>query len=236
MKSHLRWYCCDRKSRAVCALKSYARKARIRTVAASNNRDHARNLSLRMLVVTFSRSHVNIARATTSQSLLLLLARATYIMVLFFTHMPFVVNHTINATPPERLQQYHHECLVGFAIVSRSRCLETADRENTLFHFFVYSKSWTHTDIHNIGYKTHRGSALTNCYRRSAMTLNCGYFRLTASQLLLTCAKILGASSAATGFWAKITRFTKKFTRSEKTSLDLKILRRILQFCLKFYK
>jgi len=27
-------------------------------------------------------------------------------MVLFFTHIPFVVNHTINTTPPERLQQY----------------------------------------------------------------------------------------------------------------------------------
>jgi len=26
-------------------------------------------------------------------------------MVLFFTHIPFVVNHTINATPPEGLQQ-----------------------------------------------------------------------------------------------------------------------------------
>jgi len=26
-------------------------------------------------------------------------------MVLFFAHIPFVVNHTINATPPERLQQ-----------------------------------------------------------------------------------------------------------------------------------
>jgi len=34
-----------------------------------------------------------------------LLARATHMMVLFFTHIPFVVNHTINATPPERLQQ-----------------------------------------------------------------------------------------------------------------------------------
>jgi len=32
-------------------------------------------------------------------------SRATYIMVLFFAHIPFVVNHTINATPPERLQQ-----------------------------------------------------------------------------------------------------------------------------------
>jgi len=55
--------------------------AKLRTVAASNNRDHA------------------------SQSLLLLLARATFIMVLFFAHIPFVVNHTFNATPPERLQQ-----------------------------------------------------------------------------------------------------------------------------------
>jgi len=28
-------------------------------------------------------------------------------MVLFFTHIPFVVNHTFNATPPERLHQDH---------------------------------------------------------------------------------------------------------------------------------
>ena len=28
-------------------------------------------------------------------------------MVLFFAHIPFVVNHTINATPPERLQHYY---------------------------------------------------------------------------------------------------------------------------------
>jgi len=56
--------------------------AKLRTVAASNNRDHA------------------------SQSLLLLLARLTYIMALLFAHIPYVVNHTINATPPERLQHY----------------------------------------------------------------------------------------------------------------------------------
>jgi len=37
--------------------------------------------------------------------------------------------------------------------------------------FLIYSKSWTHTDIDNIGYKTHRISALTDYYRRSAMTL-----------------------------------------------------------------
>jgi len=80
--------------------------ANLRTVAASNNRDHARNLSSRTLVIMFNRSHVNIGKAYTSQSLLLLLARATHIMVLCFTHIPFVVNHTINATPPERLQQH----------------------------------------------------------------------------------------------------------------------------------
>jgi len=60
---------------------------KLRMVAASKNRDHA------------------------PQSLLLLLARATYTMVLFFMHIPFVVNHTINATPPERLQQYHN-CMI----------------------------------------------------------------------------------------------------------------------------
>jgi len=54
--------------------------AKLRTVAASNNRDHARNLSYYCVL-------------------------AAYIMVLFFTHIAFVVNHTIIATPPERLQQ-----------------------------------------------------------------------------------------------------------------------------------
>jgi len=55
--------------------------AKLHTVVASNNRDHA------------------------PQSLLVLLAHVTYIMTLFFTHILFVVNHTINATPPKRLQQ-----------------------------------------------------------------------------------------------------------------------------------
>jgi len=55
-----------------------------------------------------------------SQSLLLLLARATHIMVLFFTHIPFVVNRTINATPPKRLQQYFQEATF---IASRKRLL-----------------------------------------------------------------------------------------------------------------
>jgi len=81
--------------------------AELRTVVASSNTDHDRNLSSRTLAIMFDRSHVDIGRASKSQSLLLLLARATPMMVLFFTHIPFVVNHTINATSPERLQQLH---------------------------------------------------------------------------------------------------------------------------------
>jgi len=54
--------------------------AKLHTVAASNNRDHA------------------------PQSLLLLV-RATYTWVLFFAHIPFVVNRTFNTTSTERLQQ-----------------------------------------------------------------------------------------------------------------------------------
>jgi len=38
---------------------------------------------------------------------LLLLVRATYIWVLCFAHIPFVVNRTFNAMPTERLQQYN---------------------------------------------------------------------------------------------------------------------------------
>jgi len=33
-------------------------------------------------------------------------------MMLFFAHIPFVVNHTINATPPKRLQ-HCNENLMG---------------------------------------------------------------------------------------------------------------------------
>jgi len=47
-----------------------------------------------------------------------MLVRATYVWVLFFAHIPFVVNRTFNATPTERLQQYssfradHSHCLL----------------------------------------------------------------------------------------------------------------------------
>jgi len=43
-------------------------------------------------------------RSPDDEITLLLLVRATYIRVLFFAHIPFVVNRTFNATPTERLQ------------------------------------------------------------------------------------------------------------------------------------
>jgi len=57
-------------------------------MAASHNRDHS--------IIACSR-HIHI--------------------FLFFAHIPFVVNHTINATPPESLQQY--QCCVIFACFLR---------------------------------------------------------------------------------------------------------------------
>ena len=86
--------------------------AELRTVAASNNRDHpTRSLSSSQFASTINCSPGSQALLEVTHQdhtigiTLLLLLRATYIMVLFFTHIPFVVNHTINATPPERLQQ-----------------------------------------------------------------------------------------------------------------------------------
>ena len=119
--------------------------AKLRTVAASNNRDHARNLSSRTLVIMFNRSHVNIGRAATSQSLLLLLARATLMMVLFFTHIPFVVNHTINATPPERLQHHHYQdvqrhwqnAATAFSKLVYYKCLTLSLRERIKKQFSI---------------------------------------------------------------------------------------------------
>ena len=89
--------CCDRKSRAAYA-QSFAlwQQATIEFTC----HDH----SPRTLVVTFNGSQVNIGRASTPRSLFYCLFAPHICMVLFFTHIPFVVNHTINATPPERLQ------------------------------------------------------------------------------------------------------------------------------------
>ena len=77
-------------------------------------REITRSLLLSPLVRT-----INCSLALPSQALLevtrldhsigitlLLLVCATYVWVLFFTHIPFVVNRTMNVTPIERLQ--HH--------------------------------------------------------------------------------------------------------------------------------
>jgi len=53
-------------------------------------------------------------------------------MVLFFTHIPLVVNHTINATPPERLQQ--HASLPFYNELHRSHvlCVKAELRTSTI--------------------------------------------------------------------------------------------------------
>jgi len=93
-------YCCDRKSRA-----AYAQSFALwqQETMEFTCHDH----SLGTLDTMFNRSHVKIGRASMPQSLFYCLFAPHICMVLFFTHIPFLVNHTINATPPERLQQYH---------------------------------------------------------------------------------------------------------------------------------
>jgi len=49
---------------------------------------------------------------------LLLLARATYIWVLFFVHIPFMVNRTFNATPTERDDVITYKHSVGRGVSS----------------------------------------------------------------------------------------------------------------------
>jgi len=81
--------------------------AKLHTEAASNNRDHATQ-SLFAYACRYVQSFTSQCRQSfhVAISLIIACSRHAYIMVLFFTHIPFVVNHTINATPPERLQQH----------------------------------------------------------------------------------------------------------------------------------
>jgi len=51
---------------------------------------------------------------------LLLLVRVTYIL-LFFAHIPFMVNHTFNAAPPERLQ-HMLICFMGETNLEAAQC------------------------------------------------------------------------------------------------------------------
>ena len=122
-------YCCDRKSRAACA-QSFALWQQATTEFTCH--DH----SPRTLVVTFNGSQVNIGRTSTPRSLYRCLFAPRISMVLFFTHIPFVVNHTINATPPERLQQYLRcaTFCVSNQFVSFAACAWKQD----VFHFAAH--------------------------------------------------------------------------------------------------
>jgi len=88
------WICCDRISRAACA-QSFAPRQQA-TIEIMR-----RNLSLRTLVVTFNRSHVHISRATTSQSLLLLLARSTHTYFCLHAHLVRGESHNQRNTTEE---------------------------------------------------------------------------------------------------------------------------------------
>ena len=94
-----RIYCCDRKSRAAYA-QSFALWQQA-TIEFTCHGHSSRTLLLRSIV-----DIVSITRDYTPRSLYNCLFAPHICMVLLFTHIPFVVNHTINATPPERLQQH----------------------------------------------------------------------------------------------------------------------------------
>jgi len=103
MRQKLLGYCCDRKARAACA-QSFTlwQQATIETT----RQDHSSSTP----VITFNHSHVSMGELPRHDHsigiTLSLLVRTTYIWVLFFALIPFVVNHTFSATPAERLQQY----------------------------------------------------------------------------------------------------------------------------------
>ena len=86
-------FCCDRKSRAAYA-QSFALWQQA-TIEFTCHDHSSRTLLLRSIV-----DIVSITRDYTPRSLYDCLLAPHICMVLFFTHIPFVVNHTINATPP----------------------------------------------------------------------------------------------------------------------------------------
>jgi len=86
--------------------------AKLHVVAASNNRDQC-----------FAISRIACSRHA-------------YIL-LFFAHIPSVVNHTINATPPERLQHY---CGCGGLSPSKLRTKHYKLKYETLYISGVFIK------------------------------------------------------------------------------------------------
>jgi len=92
-------YCCDRKSWAAYA-QSFALWQQA-TIEFTCHDHSSRTVLLRSIV-----DIISITRDYTPRSPYYCLFAPHICTVLFFTHIPFVVNHTINATPPERLQHY----------------------------------------------------------------------------------------------------------------------------------
>ena len=132
------WFCPQQRTQTIVALGNPSGMcAKLRTGAANDNRDHASqsllfsllsySQSLYSLIIACSRhEHIFVLRVAISllsyycllapriyiqslYSLIIACSRHEYIF-LFFALIPFVVNHTINTTPPETLQHYQ-ECL-----------------------------------------------------------------------------------------------------------------------------
>jgi len=107
-------YCCDRKSRAA-YVQSFALWQQA-TIELTCHDHSSRTLLLRSIV-----DIVGITRDYMPRLLYYCLFAPHICMVLFFTHIPFVVNHTFNATSPERLQHYHlplYQCVaIAFQII-----------------------------------------------------------------------------------------------------------------------
>jgi len=104
-----------------------------------------RNLSSRMLVIKFSRSHANIGGAYTPRSLLLLLARAT--------HIYFGSSRTSRSWWIPQSTQHHQR--VCYKCILTSRCIEPDGWQRTdgmlwwwtaemsgLTNFLIQIRSW----------------------------------------------------------------------------------------------
>ena len=105
--------------------------------------------------------------------LLLLPARATYIQVLFFAHIPFVVDPTFNAMPTERLQQHplllYNNHTNGMFFVWRLHLAQPSHPGHITILLRSESPSSKCTKLHNVQQTTtettHRDHSVTACSR-----------------------------------------------------------------------
>jgi len=92
---------------------------------------------------------------------LLFLVCATYIWVVFFAHIPFVVNRTFNATPTERLQQHSYgvtrllNCVLSRSVLMRAgddvrvkiALVKTSSNFQTLLFAYVLRRLFKESEI-----------------------------------------------------------------------------------------